>query len=297
MKTKSTDNETELRSLMTRVMSAPLHPLKEKMESMEARIIKLESTTGESRVATRQVNEAVKVNHTELRNQLDGLLEELQEGLADRVEPLVRQLATLDYQQQSLLATLTTAQVKASQREKELQDAVAACGDGVQASLTQLNGLRTSTATADVRHAAALDASLERLRQLRDAVDAATAHYKGALMTLQGGQELTTAALAQQHGLAEGIASAQQAQLAAQQDAAQVLPALLASLREDLGAALSSRVEEARTSILLGTENQGAQRQHDVLANLKLLRTLTAVNLLALAGIAGLAVVQFVGRG
>ena len=297
MNTKATDNETELRSLMTRVMSGPLHPLQDKMDSIEARIAKLEGATGENRVATRQVTEAVSASHIDLRNRLGALLEDMQDGLTERVDPLIVNVAELGRQQQSVIFTLDEARGEASERGKLLSAAVKACDDVVHTSVSRLDDLGMATATANAQRAAMLDASLEHIRELGLAAAMATARHGEALSALLAGQELTTAALAQQHGQSVEMAAAQHAQHTALLDAAMALPGLLAGLRSDLDATVMNRVDAARASILSGTDAQGLERQQGVFAHLKLLKALTVGNLLALVGIAGLAIFQLVGRG
>lgn len=323
MSTKATETETELRSLMTRVMSAPLHPLQEKMDTMEARITKLEGATSENRVATRQVNESVNVVHLDMRKRLGALLEGLQDGLAEqaeRVDPLAGQLAGLDKQQQSMITTLDATRGEASERGNLLGAAVAACDDGIHMSLTRLDHLHATTATADANQAETLGVSIQRLRELQATADAATAHDTDALSAaqaqlrellaatnaattrhtevlaaLQAGQAFANAALAQQHDQSKEIVTAQHVQQTALQDATLALPALLTGLRADLDTVMSSRVDAARASILSGIDSQGAERQQGVLVHLKLIKTLTVINLIALAGIAGQTIIQFMG--
>lgn len=296
MSTQTSDNETELRSLMTSVMSAPLEPLLAKMNSTDERIAKLEGTTAENRIAISQVNEAVHATLADLRKRLGTLLEDLNEGLDERVNLLTGQLDKLNQQQDFVLVTLDAAGSEASKRSDALRAAMAACDDGVHVSLTRLDDLHSTMATTDAQHVATLDASLDHLRELRAAAEAATTHHGAALSALQTGQARATAAQVRQDVHSKEIALTQLVQQAAQEDAALALPALLAGLRADLDATHSNQVDAARASILSGTDTQGAERQQGVLAQLKLLKTLTLVNLLALAGIAGLTIFQFIER-
>jgi RNase H-fold protein (predicted Holliday junction resolvase) len=294
MNIKANDNETELRSLMTRVMSAPLRPLHEQIESMEARIGKLEGMTTDNRVATFQISEAVGAIHKDLGKRLDGLLEDLQEGLAERVEPLAGELGELGQQQKNVLAGLDAARNEASERGKSLCAALAAFGECVQTSLTRLDDLHMTTSTANTQHTATLDNSLERLRELRTAADAATVRHGEAFSALEAGLAMATSALSQQHEQTQEIVAAQRAQQIAQQEAELNFTTLLAGLRTELDASLSSQVEAARTSILAGIHTHGAERQQGLEARLKLITALTVVSLLALAGFA---IVHFAGRG
>jgi hypothetical protein len=292
-KTRPTDNEAELRSLMSRVMSGPLDPLQEKMDSMEARIVKLEGVAEANRVAMLRVGEAIGASQADLRKRLAGQVDGLQTAICEQVDSLGVQMAAQDQQQKSVLVTLDAVRNEASARGTTLLAAVAVCQESLSTSLGRLDDLRTMTVAAETNHAVTREESLERVRELRIAADAAAARHDEALSALQVGQAFTSEALAQQHEQSVEIKESQRAQ----QEAALAIPALLGTLRADFETAQSRRMEVALQSILSGTDAQGAKRQEGMLAQFKLLRTLTVLNLLALAGICGLAVFQFLGRG
>ena len=115
MDTTIFDGETELRTLMTRVMDAPLMPLQKKVDSLETRLVKLEAATSKNESATNNLNEALGKINKDLKNGLGDLLDEIPVVLTNKFEPMAESLSEITLNQIGILSVANESKTELKQ--------------------------------------------------------------------------------------------------------------------------------------------------------------------------------------